>query len=164
MSITADRGVILQSESDKKDTSNDDKSKYKRICPNDIGYNTMRMWQGRSALSAMEGIVSPAYTIVTPKVEVDPLFISELIKQPRVVYDFWTHSQGLVGDMLNCKFHNFSQVKVAIPSHHEQKAIAEVLTAADNEITIHRKKLDILRLQKRGLMQQLLTGKTRVKI
>ena len=164
LSITADRGVILQSESDKKDTSNDDKSKYKRICPNDIGYNTMRMWQGRSALSAMEGIVSPAYTIVTPKVEVDPLFISELIKQPRVVYDFWTHSQGLVGDTLNCKFHDFSQVKVAIPSHSEQKAIAEVLTAADNEIATHRKKLDALRFQKRGLMQQLLTGKTRVKI
>ena len=164
LSITAERGVILQSESDKKDTSNDDKSKYKRICPNDIGYNTMRMWQGRSALSAMEGIVSPAYTIVTPKVGIDPLFISELIKQPRVVYDFWTHSQGLVGDTLNCKFHDFSQVKVAIPSLPEQKAIAEVFTAADNEINIHRKKLDALRLQKRGLMQQLLTGKTRVKI
>ena len=164
LSITAERGVILQSESDKKDTSNDDKSKYKRICPNDIGYNTMRMWQGRSALSAMEGIVSPAYTIVTPKAEVDPLFISELIKQPRAVYDFWTHSQGLVGDTLNCKFHDFSQVKVAIPSLPEQKAIAEVLTTADDEIATHRKKLGALRLQKRGLMQQLLTGKTRVKI
>ena len=164
LSITAERGVILQSESDKKDTSNDDKSKYKRISPNDIGYNTMRMWQGRSALSAMEGIVSPAYTIVTPKVGIAPLFISELIKQPRVVYDFWTHSQGLVGDTLNCKFHDFSQVKVAIPSLPEQKAIAEVLTTADDEIATHRKKLDALRLQKRGLMQQLLTGKTRVKI
>ena len=164
LSITADKGVILQSELDKKDTSNDDKSKYKRICPNDIGYNTMRMWQGRSALSSLEGIVSPAYTIVTPKVDVDMMFVSELIKQPRVVYDFWTHSQGLVGDTLNCKFHDFSQVKVAIPSHPEQKAIAEVLTAADNEIATHRKKLEALRLQKRGLMQQLLTGKTRVKI
>ena len=164
LSITAERGVILQSESDKKDTSNDDKSKYKRICPNDIGYNTMRMWQGRSALSAMEGIVSPAYTIVMPKVGIDPLFISELIKQPRVVYDFWTHSQGLVGDTLNCKFHDFSQVKVAIPSLPEQKAIAEVLTTADDEIATHHKKLSALRHQKRGLMQQLLTGKTRVKI
>jgi len=164
LSITAERGVILQAESDKKDTSNDDKSKYKRICPNDIGYNTMRMWQGRSALSAMEGIVSPAYTIVTPKSGVDPLFISEVIKQPRVVYDFWTHSQGLVGDTLNCKFQDFSQVKVAIPSLSEQKAIAEALTTADDEIATHRKKLNTLRLQKRGLMQQLLTGKTRVKI
>lgn len=164
LSITADKGVILQSESDKKDTSNEDKSKYKRICPNDIGYNTMRMWQGRSALSSLEGIVSPAYTIVTPKVELDMRFISELIKQPRVVYDFWTHSQGLVGDTLNCKFHDFSQVRVLLPSLSEQKAIAEVLATADYEIVAHRKKLDSLRKQKRGLMQQLLTGKTRVKI
>ena len=164
LSITADKGVILQSESDKKDTSNEDKSKYKRICPNDIGYNTMRMWQGRSALSSLEGIVSPAYTIVTPKVELDMRFISELIKQPRVVYDFWTHSQGLVGDTLNCKFHDFSQVRVLLPSLSEQKAIAEMLATADNEIVAHRKKLDSLRMQKRGLMQQLLTGKIRVKI
>lgn len=53
-------GVYPQDESVKKDTSNEDKSKYKRICPGDIGYNTMRMWQGRSALSGLEGIVSPA--------------------------------------------------------------------------------------------------------
>ena len=65
LSITGDRGVILQTESEKRDTSNDDKSKYKRIAKGDIGYNTMRMWQGRSALSGLEGIVSPAYTIGT---------------------------------------------------------------------------------------------------
>ena len=58
----------------------------------------------------------------------------------------------------------FRNMSIHLPSLPEQKAIAEVLTAADNEIATHRKKLDALRLQKRGLMQQLLTGKTRVKI
>ena len=57
-----------------------------------------------------------------------------------------------------------SQTVLETPALPEQKAIAEVLTAANNEIATHRKKLDALRLQKRGLMQQLLTGKTRVKI
>lgn len=164
LSITADKGVILQSESDKKDTSNEDKSKYKKICPNDIGYNTMRMWQGRSALSNIEGIVSPAYTIVTPKKNINTLFISEVIKLPRVIYDFWTHSQGLVGDTLNCKFHDFKQITVLIPSITEQNAISKILTTFDEEINIQRKKLETLRTQKRGLIQQLLTGKTRVKI
>ena len=56
------------------------------------------------------------------------------------------------------------KLRIELPSLPEQKAIAEVLTTADDEIAIHRKKLDALRLQKRGLMQQLLTGKTRVKI
>ena len=163
LSITAEKGVILQSESDKKDNSNEDKSKYKRICPNDIGYNTMRMWQGRSALSQIEGIVSPAYTIVTPNADVCPLFMAELLKRPRVVYDFWAHSQGLVSDTLNCKFPDFAQVKVNVPPLEEQIAIANILVSADDEIKRHNTKLSQLRKQKQGLMQQLLTGKRRVK-
>ena len=163
LSITGDRGVILQTESEKRDTSNDDKSKYKRIAKGDIGYNTMRMWQGRSALSGLEGIVSPAYTIVVPNTDVDGYYMSVLFKQPRLIYDFWTHSQGLVGDTLNCKYRDFGQVHICYPPLAEQKAITEVLTAADREIELAKEKLDRLRRQKRGLMQQLLTGKKRVK-
>ena len=163
LSITGDRGVIYQSDSDKRDISNDDKSKYKRICPSDIGYNTMRMWQGRSALSNIEGIVSPAYTIVTPHKNVDVRFMAMLIQQPRIVYDFWTHSQGLVSDTLNCKYPDFCQVKVRIPSKEEQTAIADMLYEFDKEIDLANEKLASLQSQKRGLMQQLLTGKKRIK-
>ena len=164
LSITGDRGVILQTESEKRDTSNDDKSKYKRSAKGDIGYNTMRMWQGRSALSGLEGIVSPAYTRVVPNTtDVDGYYMSVLFKQPRLVYDFWTHSQGLVGDTLNCKYRDFGQVHICCPPLAEQKAITEVLTAADREIELAKEKLERLRRQKRGLMQQLLTGKKRVK-
>lgn len=162
LSITGDKGVIYQSDSDKRDISNDDKSKYKRICPNDIGYNTMRMWQGRSALSELEGIVSPAYTIVTPRKNVNVKFMALLIQQPRVVYDFWTHSQGLVSDTLNCKYPDFCKVKVRIPTKQEQTAIASVLVQADKEIELANEILANLKSQKRGLMQQLLTGKNRI--
>ena len=163
LSITGDKGVIYQSESDKRDISNEDKSKYKRICPNDIGYNTMRMWQGRSALSELEGIVSPAYTIVIPKDNVDVRFMAMLIKQPRIVYGFWTHSQGLVSDTLNCKFPDFCQVKVTIPTREEQTAIADCFVEIDKEIEIQKQKLASLQEQKKGLMQVLLTGKKRIK-
>ena len=50
-----------------------------------------------------------------------------------------------------------------IPTLSEQTAIAEVLTAADREIELAKEKLERLRRQKRGLMQQLLTGKRRIK-
>lgn len=163
LSITGDKGVIYQSESDKRDISNEDKSKYKRICPNDIGYNTMRMWQGRSALSELEGIVSPAYTIVTPKESIDVRFMAMLVQQPRIVYSFWTHSQGLVSDTLNCKYPDFSQVKVTIPHKDEQTAIAEFFIGLNKEIELANKKLAKLQEEKKGLMQVLLTGKKRVK-
>lgn len=162
LSITADRGVIFQSESDKRDISNDDKSKYKRICPNDIGYNTMRMWQGRCALSSLEGIVSPAYTIITPNKDVNPHYMEMLFKQPFTMYCFWTHSQGLVSDTLNCKFHDFSQIKVTIPSLKEQNAISYLFMEINHEIDVCTRQLNLLYQEKKGLMQVLLTGKKRV--
>ena len=69
-----------------------------------------------------------------------------------------------VGALPSYNASDLAIIKLNLPSSPEQKAIAEVLTTADDEIATHRKKLDALRLQKRGLMQQLLTGKTRVKI
>jgi len=51
-----------------------------------------------------------------------------------------------------------------IPSLTEQRRIAAVLSAADNEINLLRRKLELLKKQKRGLMQKLLTGKVRVKV
>ena len=52
--------------------------------------------------------------------------------------------------------------ELRIPPLKEQTAIAEVLTAADREIDLAKEKLERLRRQKRGLMQQLLTGKKRI--
>ena len=54
------------------------------------------------------------------------------------------------------------KLKIDLPTIEEQTAIAEVLTAADREIELAKEKLERLRRQKRGLMQQLLTGKKRV--
>jgi type I restriction enzyme S subunit len=75
LAVTRERGIIPASEIDRKDTSSVNKSQYKRIVPGDIGYNTMRMWQGVSAISGLEGIVSPAYTICKPTPAIDPSFM-----------------------------------------------------------------------------------------
>lgn len=156
-------GVYPQAESIKKDTSNEDKSKYKRICPGDIGYNTMRMWQGRSAISQLEGIVSPAYTIITPTHRTDSLFFAYLFKTPKLMHLFWRNSQGLVDDTLNCKFKDFSIIKIPLPEKNEQTAIAAVLQAADQEIQLLKAQVEKLKEQKKGMMQVLLTGKVRLK-
>ena len=162
LAITGGRGVILSSEINRKDSSSNDKSRYKKILPGDIGYNTMRMWQGVSAVSSLEGIVSPAYTICIPKQTVDVQFMGYFFKFPPVINLFWRYSQGLVADTLNLKFHNFALIKVTIPDIDEQRAIAAVLQTADDEINQLEAKLRALEKQKRGLMQKLLTGEIRV--
>jgi len=164
LAITSDRGVINREEIEKKDSSSEDKSKYKRIVPGDIGYNTMRMWQGVSAISALEGIVSPAYTICIPqKSRIYGLFAAYLFKYPPIVNLFYRYSQGLVSDTLSLKLPLFSQIKVTIPQLAEQKQIASVLADCDKEIHSVEQKLELLKQQKRGLMQKLLTGQIRIK-
>ena len=155
-------GVYPQTESDKKDNSNEDKSKYRRICPGDIGYNTMRMWQGRSALSQLEGIVSPAYTILKPNKNANPLFFSYVFKTPKMMNLFFRNSQGLVEDTLNCKYRDFAIVKCKLPHKDEQIAIASVINQAEMELKTLKKKNDLFKQQKKGLMQLLLTGKKRL--
>ena len=71
---------------------------------------------------------------------------------------------GRAHGLLNVTPKDFFGLSFEIPSLKEQTAIAEVLIAADREIELAKEKLERLRRQKRGLMQQLLSGKKRVKI
>jgi len=162
LSVTADEGIIYRDELDRRDTSSADKSKYLRVCKGDIAYNTMRMWQGRSGVSRLEGIVSPAYTVCKPKSSIDSDFMGYLFQLPSVVYLFRRYSQGMVSDTWNLKFNHFAQIHIRIPEIREQRRIAAVLQACDREIELLTQKRDALQRQKKGLMQRLLTGQVRV--
>jgi type I restriction enzyme S subunit len=157
LSITADRGVIRRSEVDRKDSSSENKTAYKRITPGDIGYNTMRMWQGVSALSEQEGIISPAYTVCTPTNHVDGRFAAHLFKHPSMINLFFRHSQGLVDDTLNLKFSHFAKIRVTIPEIDEQRHIAHILDSLNDELHALRKYHALLHV-KAELLRERLTG------
>ena len=164
LAITGTQGVIPRSKLDLKDNSSEDKSKYLHICVGDIGYNTMRMWQGVSAYSNYEGIVSPAYTILKPKGKVNAKYFSYLFKLPEVVFTFFRFSQGLVDDTRNLKYENFKTICVTYPEDiQEQNVIASILEKADQEIDLLCQAIEQEKKKKKALMQLLLTGIVRVK-
>lgn len=158
LSITADRGVVRRDELERRDTSNPDKTAYLRIAPGDIGYNTMRMWQGVSALSSLEGIVSPAYTICVPNKWIDNRFAAILFKHGPVVHLFRRYSQGLVDDTLTLRFHEFAQIRVSIPEVREQRNIAAIMAAVDAEIRLLEDLQNALQRQRSSILDKLLSG------
>lgn len=164
LSVCDGLGIIPRSQLNAKDNSNEDKSKYLKVCIGDLAYNTMRMWQGRCGVSSYEGIVSPAYTVCIPKDNIDVDYMYYLFKTPHMIHDFWRYSQGIVDDTLNLKFNNFKVIKVWIPDKGTQTKIAKLLKSYDEEIQLLNSKLEKLKEQKKGLMQKLLTGQIRVKI
>ena len=163
VAITGQNGVVPRDTLEKRDTSSEDKSKYLRIAPGDIGYNTMRMWQGVAGLSKIEGIVSPAYTICIPNERIHARFAAYLFKHAPMINLFRRYSQGLVDDTLSLKFPSFAEIHLTIPGVPEQRRIAAVLETCDGEIELLEKQLAALKEQKRGLMQKLLTGEVRLK-
>lgn len=91
-------------------------------------------------------------------------FISFWSKMPRFYHQTYISSYGVHIEKMTFDIESFYAQSIKLPNRIEQTAIANILTTADKEIELAKSKLELLRSQKNGLMQELLTGKTRVKI
>ena len=100
--------------------------------------------------------------ILRCKIQSSPIFFAYLLTHI-YKYDIAKLAQGMTIVHLYGEF--IKKIKVFIPSDlAEQKAIAEILSKADEEIELLNKKLEAFKQEKKALMQQLLTGKIRVKV
>ena len=154
LSVTLNEGVIKRSEIESKDNSNENKSNYKHVLPEDIVYNSMRMWQGASGVSSYEGIVSPAYTILIPK-NVYSKFFGYYFKTNEMIHQFKKYSQGLTSDTWNLKYPLISEIKIKIPPIDEQKEITKVFEIIDLKTEILKNNIDEVKTFKKGLLQQM---------
>jgi len=156
ISVTINEGIKRFSELGRHDNSNEDKSKYKRVCVGDIAYNSMRMWQGASGYSPYEGIVSPAYTVLSPFSDIDSKCIAYLFKRPDIIHTFQINSQGITSDNWNLKFQALSEIAIPVATNiDEQHAIAAFFASLDNLITLHQRKLEKLKNIKKACLDRM---------
>ena len=156
ISVTINDGIKKFSELGRHDNSNEDKSKYKKVCVGDIAYNSMRMWQGASGYSPYEGIVSPAYTVLTPNTGIISKCLAYQFKLPEMTHTFQIHSQGITSDNWNLKYPTLSEIKIFVsPDEKEQEQIARFFTNLDNLITLHQRKYDKLMNIKKSMLEKM---------
>ena len=141
ISVTINDGIKKFSELGRHDNSNDDKSKYKKVCVGDIAYNSMRMWQGASGYSPYEGIVSPAYTVLSPNSGINSKCLAYQFKLPEMTHIFQVNSQGITSDNWNLKYPALSEIEIFVSSDEQEQAqIAELFQHLDRLITLHQRK------------------------
>lgn len=135
LSVTIGKGVIRQSNVDiKKDSSNEDKSKYKLIKVGDIAYNRMRMWQGALGYSNYQGITSPAYVVLKPKMEMNQRFFHYMFRTGFYTNYSKRFSYGIVDDQLSLRYVDFKRMYSIVPPLEIDSTIkTQDLTAKQRE-------------------------------
>lgn len=160
LSVTIKDGIKKHSESGRRDSSSDDKSNYKKVCVGDIAYNSMRMWQGASGFSEYEGIISPAYTVIKPKENVDARCAAYLFKRKKMTNIFQRHSQGVASDTWNLKYPELSQIHIMFPRNvAEQHRISSFFSKIDSVIVLQQQYVDQLKEFKKGCLQKMFPKK-----
>ena len=155
LSVTIAQGIVKQSKTDKRNIASENKSNYKIVKKNDLAYNTMRMWQGAEGVSEYDGIVSPAYTVITAVDGNNSYFFETMFKQTFMLQVFQRFSQGLTSDTWNLKFPAFSEIKCLIPCEDEQNKIVECVAVLDEVIEKQKATLSAWEELKKGLLQQM---------
>lgn len=160
LSVTMNDGLVHRDTLERKTNGDLAPEKHLLIRKGDIAYNMMRMWQGASGLAQQDGIVSPAYVVLAPNDNIDPVFASYWFKSARMIYLFWAYSYGMTGDRLRLYFKDFGKIPVTIPSKTEQERIGKVLVNWDQAVEKTKKLIGFKQESKKALVQKLISQKT----
>lgn len=163
LSVTQDRGVIPRSMLEGRVMSPEGSTDgYKLIKKGDFAIS-LRSFQGGIEFSEYQGIISPAYTVLRPKMRIESDFYRHFFKSYLFIEKYLSIAVIGIRDGKQISIPDFMSTKIPYPLIDVQEQIASILTTAHREIDLLKQQAAALRRQKRGLMQKLLTGTWRVK-
>ena len=112
---------------------------YGRFVENDIG----------------DGIVSHVFDVFRPKTDYDLYFWKYLINNENVMGHVLRRVTTKATMMNNLVAKDFLKASIHVPTTEEQTKIGNFLATLDSQITIHQRKLDLLKEQKKGFLQKM---------
>jgi type I restriction enzyme S subunit len=115
---------------------------------------------GKVGISHLDAAINQALLAILPKgndLDSGFLFFELQHQMPHIL-------RKLQGGQPNLSAKLVKNSQISVPYIEEQRKMANVLMVCDDEIDLLQQKAVALRKQKKGLMQQLLTGKVRVKV
>ncbi len=171
VTISAQRGFIKQEDFFNKRVASSTLSGYYLIEKGDFAYN--KSYSNGYPMGAFKrlddfdkAVVTTLYICFSVKDNIDSDFLMNYFEGGLMVKNLMKIAQegGRAHGLLNIGLNDFFNLKLTIPSKEEQAEIAKVVNTVDDEIKNYQDYLEQLQAQKKGLMQQLLTGKIRVKL
>lgn len=155
LAATQDKGVIpyeLMEKSVIRDRKN--LGGYKLVLPEDFVIS-LRSFEGGFEYSKYEGIISPAYVVLYPKIKIYNYFFRIYFKQDSFIQQIQNSLNNSLRDGKSISYKQAYTLSIALPKIEEQQKIADCLSSIDELINFREQKLAALKQHKKGLMQQL---------
>ena len=163
LSVTREQGVIIRDVESKESNHNyipDDLSGYKLVKVGQLAINKMKAWQGSYAVSAYEGIVSPAYYVCDVNFE-NKDFFSWAIRSKAYVPFFSQMSKGIRVDQWDLSTNALKEIPFFVPSSEEQHKIvgflSEKTTLIDEQQADIAKEIELLKELKQAEIANVVT-------
>lgn len=144
-----------------------DRDRYKRAKEHDVAYNTMRMWQGAVGAVPVDGLVSPAYVVITPVERMESGYFGYLFRTEAYKNAVKTYSRGIVSDRDRLYWDAFKRIASFVPPLEEQIAIVGFLDdltgQTDRLVRTTEKLMGWLTEWKESVICHVVTGKLDVR-
>ena len=115
---------------------------------------SLRSFQGGIEYSQYHGICSPAYVVLRRRIDGSSTYFKHYLKTDRFIQILTKNLEGLRdGKMIS--YMQFSELQLPVPAPEEQQKIADCLSSLDELIAAQARKVKVLKIHKKGLMQRL---------
>ncbi|MCK7552798.1 restriction endonuclease subunit S [Marinobacter goseongensis] len=173
VTISGQRGLIRQQEFFKKSVASETLDGYYLLKKGQFAYN--KSYSNGYPMGAIkrlnrygDGVVTTLYICfeLSDTNVADSDFYEQYFESGLMINGLMqiAHEGGRAHGLLNVKPSDFFSLKLLLPPLVEQKAISLLLSKVGDEVDAQKRRLNHLKQEKRSLMQQLLTGKRRVKV
>lgn len=161
LAVMQDIGIVRRDELDRRVAMPDGAtSTYKVVRPGDFVIS-LRSFEGGLEYSSITGLVSPAYTVLRPAVDLTGEYYRHFFKSRSFIGRLDKLIFG-IRDGKQIAFRDFGDMLIPAPPVADQEVHARALGALEADLALEDERIEALTRQKRGLMQKLLTGEWRV--
>lgn len=161
LSVTNKKGFILPQEQFARVVASEDLSNYKVVFRGNFAYNPSRINVGSiSRLDKFDnGVLSPMYVVFKTNNKIDSDFFCHWLDTAEANGKIRSCASGSVRESVD--FKSFCSIKIKVPDIKEQEQITKILNVSELEIQLLENKLQIIKDQKKYLLNNLITGTIR---
>lgn len=161
LSVYTDIGLKPRKELEERGNRATTTDGYLIVEKGDIVVNKLLAWMGAIGLSDYDGVTSPAYDILKPKIPIEGIFYHLLFRSPQCTSELKRHSRGIMDMRLRLYFDKFGDVVVPYPNIEVQKKIvsflAEKTAQIDQAIALKQQQIEKLNEYKQIVIQNAVT-------